>query len=87
MTGIRLMGEGVRVIPHAPPTSFADGWRERASCLDLTWMATSTRTGEARKVCAACPVLDECRAWVTDPDTGPVAGVVAGMTMEERGWV
>lgn len=85
---VRLTGEGVRVTPHAPAFDHDDtDWRLRASCLGMTWMAHSGRVDEARDVCNGCPVLTDCRTWITEPGADPVPGVVAGMTLEQRGWV
>lgn len=43
---------------------------------------------EAKRWCRACPVLDQCRAWVMEFEHGEPAGnrfgVWAGMTPRER---
>ena len=76
----------MRVTPAAPTTP-VDSWREQAACLDLNWMTDRGRTREAREVCKSCPVITDCLAWVLDPDTPPVLGVVAGTTPKGRGHV
>lgn len=38
----------------------------------------------ARAVCQRCPVLADCQAWVLDPGTMDVAGVVAGLAESDR---
>lgn len=37
-----------------------------------------------RDVCRACPVIDLCATWVLDQRPEDVAGIVAGMTQQER---
>lgn len=39
----------------------------------------------ARCICAHCPVLDDCRAWVLSGDDDPAVGMVAaGMVPRQR---
>jgi len=71
-------------------------WHEKAACRDqghLDWHGppgiarTSRRvTVKAMKaVCADCPVLDACTAWVTtDRTTDQLPGVLAGLTATQR---
>jgi WhiB family redox-sensing transcriptional regulator len=75
-----------------------DSWRGRASCLgvdpDLFFpdgeasRVVRAQVARARAVCAACPVLAECREFeLTPPSSGGLRndfGVFAGMTADER---
>lgn len=36
------------------------------------------RVGEAKTLCARCPVLDQCRTWTENTPRARVAGVLAG---------
>jgi hypothetical protein len=60
------------------------GWREGAICaLDLypaeLWFSTQKRDRElAKKICRACPVLEECTTYAVLSPVGH--GVVAAMT-------
>lgn len=40
--------------------------------------------GEAKKICAACPLLEQCAKTALRKPPGTVFGVVGGMTREER---
>lgn len=73
-------------------------WVARAACrgqVDLfevpNWWAPKRgydRTPEvvaAKRICWRCPVLEQCRTWITDHYEDPCpAHVVAGMTKQER---
>ena len=37
--------------------------------------------GQAKAICAACPVLDECKAYI---DANPQPGIWGGTTERER---
>lgn len=62
-------------------------WHSRAACRgqgSATWFPTLGSTPkEARRVCATCPVLDECRAWALD-QPADLAGVWGGLTERDR---
>lgn len=58
-------------------------WHRQAACKgqgDLFFAKTRDRIGEAKAICATCPVFDECREAVTIDDRG----VWAGTTTRER---
>lgn len=60
-----------------------DEWRRFALCGDQPeLMADPTREGEALAVCAACPVVVQCREWVLGELFIP--GVVGATTEVER---
>jgi hypothetical protein len=63
-------------------------WHERAACRDKTWMSRKGYTEQARMVCAACPVLVECKIWaLTAPEAVGIPGIVAGLSPVQRGQV
>lgn len=77
----------------------ADDWRDAAACRghgevmtarDLTDFTRKSRLARqrvaaAKAICAQCPVIDQCRAWVLGEDMDPCPwGVVAGMIPQER---
>jgi len=63
-------------------------WRDRAECWGLDnamfFPLSDDRaaTGPAKKVCAVCPVQDECLSFALE--TGQPAGVWGGLTTTER---
>ena len=62
-------------------------WRDRAACLGmdtgLFFPARGENAAEAKQVCAACPVIVECREWALSQ--GPkLVGVYAGLTGRDR---
>lgn len=61
-------------------------WLERAECRDvdpeLFFPPVGGEVGEAKAVCARCPVRDECLDWaIATPVT---AGIFGGLTWQER---
>lgn len=64
--------------------SLDGNWRWYAACLGKTWMTEPGNTAAAVRVCRGCRVYDQCLQWVQD--TRPeVAGVVAGLSVRQRG--
>jgi WhiB family transcriptional regulator, redox-sensing transcriptional regulator len=66
-------------------------WRDDAACLhadpDLFFPIASTgpaldQIGEAKRICAACPVRKPCLAWALDQ--GIVSGIWGGTSEDER---
>ncbi|MFF6993156.1 WhiB family transcriptional regulator [Streptomyces sp. NPDC010273] len=66
-------------------------WRESAACRDVdpdlffpigTGGLTLVQIGEAKAVCARCPVSKRCLEWALD--VGQVEGVWGGTTESER---
>ena len=66
-------------------------WRESAACRDVdpdlffpigTGGLTLVQIGEAKAVCARCPVRERCLEWALD--VGQVEGVWGGTTESER---
>ncbi|USX50599.1 WhiB family transcriptional regulator [Lentzea sp. HUAS12] len=74
------------------PTDGPPAWRERAACAgsDPSLFDTAGRIAAAKKVCASCPVIDECRQDQLDWEaTSPrfranASGVVGGLTGADR---
>lgn len=71
-----------------PEPDTTEQWKRDAAC-DGLWhlffpQHIGDRFDEARAICAACPVYDDCRSWVLDPTTRPVHGFVAGLTDRQR---
>ncbi|GIH26022.1 hypothetical protein Aph01nite_43320 [Acrocarpospora phusangensis] len=69
-----------QLLRHAPE------WLSRGACGGQSkLMYDESRPEMARAVCYGCPVLDDCRAWVTalSPDQDP-GGVIAATTEKER---
>lgn len=73
----------------APPAE--DDWRFRAACTpndtDLFFAEgprdyVTLATADAKAICAACPVLAQCKQWALD--TRPEHGVYGGLTTRER---
>ncbi|MER7638269.1 WhiB family transcriptional regulator [Streptomyces sp. NPDC126522] len=69
----------------------AMSWRESAACRDVdpdlffpigTGGPTLVQIGEAKAVCARCPVRERCLEWALD--VGQVEGVWGGTTESER---
>lgn len=60
-------------------------WQRRAACRGQTrvmFIEPGDSTEPAFALCAACPVFDECAAWV---DANPTAhGIVAGASPRRR---
>lgn len=79
-----------RARTHAAPDRQPD-WREQAACTEHDtelffpiartqgWMQ---QTREAKRVCASCPVREECLRWALD--TGQRTGVWGGLSEKER---
>ncbi len=68
-------------------------WRHRATCRDEDpelFFATGNgvsallQNAEAKAVCRRCPVVAECLAWATSPESWQDAGVWGGMSEDER---
>lgn len=66
-------------------------WREQASCLfspEPDIFFTPQFYGEAKEICAQCPVTDECLAEGIRQDGennhGGIHGIWGGLTPEER---
>ena len=72
-------------------------WEEQAACQDSPielWFGdehdpgikksfrTQEQTAHAKAICAACPVLSECRSWALE--SGIPFGIVGGLTERER---
>jgi WhiB family redox-sensing transcriptional regulator len=62
-------------------------WHAEAACrgrgTDGWFPVQGRRPDDARAVCGACPVLEECHRWALDQ--GPeLAGVWAGLTEADR---
>lgn len=85
---------GARHWYHADTLRLADldwSWRERAACLgmdtELFFPVSDAPSGIAdvvARVCATCPVIDECRAWArTVPER---FGVWGGESATDRGY-
>ncbi len=75
------------------PTGEPPAWRERAACSDAdpSLFDTAGRIAAAKKVCATCPVLAECRQDQLDWEASSPArfranasGVVGGLTGADR---
>lgn len=74
------------------PTEGPPGWREWAACADCdpSLFDAAGRIAAAKKVCASCPVLAECRQDQLDWEaTSPrfranASGVVGGLTGADR---
>lgn len=64
-------------------------WTGRAACrgLPTSWWypQQGDPTAPALEICATCPVLAECREWVTkDPDPLGHQGIAGGLTAKRR---
>ncbi|MGW1158455.1 WhiB family transcriptional regulator [Streptomyces sp. NPDC002513] len=63
-------------------------WAERAACrgqeLDLFFTDSKTGITAAKRICAACPVREECLAEALRAEDGSRYGVYGGLTKEER---
>lgn len=70
-------------------------WRERALCRAPAhaksfrehWVAaeySESLVADCKAICAKCPVLDECREWGLSLAVQDVAGIVGGLTPQER---
>jgi WhiB family transcriptional regulator, redox-sensing transcriptional regulator len=63
-------------------------WHAEAACRGASpdvdfFPASSAEAGRAKKVCAGCPVLSECRQWsLEQPST--LEGVWGGLTRQGR---
>lgn len=67
-------------------------WRHAAACLEVdpelfhpvgcTSSDAVLQIAAAKKVCAGCQVLEECRRWALD--TREPHGIFGGLTAEER---
>lgn len=78
------VGSRAFVVPQDP----GDGWRERGACtlpgVNPEWFYPD-KTGsyrQARKVCAGCPVLEQCRAWALA--TREPHGMWGGLSEHQR---
>ena len=63
-----------------------DPWATQAACVGL-WdlLETPALEREAKRLCATCPVQDDCRKWVlTLPYRQDPGGVRGGLTENER---
>ncbi|MFI6534163.1 WhiB family transcriptional regulator [Nonomuraea sp. NPDC050547] len=64
-------------------------WDGTGACIgqpDLMYGLSEGGDDAAKKLCRACPVLDECRDWVLDlPWHCDPGGIVAGLTIQQRG--
>lgn len=79
--------------PFAEPFDPDTYWEENPQATDALLNAAEAEHNRRmqpvvtglREVCAACPMLQQCRDWVMSLEADqPVAGVVAGMTEYER---
>lgn len=80
-----------------PRSSLRGSWVDQAACkghdMELIqhtrrqeWYARQNRYLAKLRICAICPVLEQCRAWVmSEPDDPCPFHVVAGMVPVERG--
>lgn len=72
-------------------------WQERAACIGepiSTFFPVKAGTDDvepadyyiaARRICARCPVLEQCREWNDRVELGPpIHGMYAGETPKER---
>lgn len=65
-------------------------WRQRAACKDVDPALFFPEDGRhstwAKKICAACPVTDECKGFIgqIERSEGRVDGVFAGLTRRNR---
>lgn len=92
--GRRRIGPVVAAPTITTPAPTTPGWRTRAACRDSDpelffpdpGQSSAVRT--ARSICAHCPVIDACRAFIEDIETQRGAraphGIWAGTTAEER---
>ncbi|MEU9860193.1 WhiB family transcriptional regulator [Streptomyces sp. NPDC047971] len=69
-----------------------DGWRAAAACQDVdpdlffpvgVGPSALSQAEEAKEVCRACPVREECLRWAMD-EGRHVTGVWGGLTENER---
>ena len=65
-------------------------WHDDAACRDVPDLMAPAEgepedTDTARRICDACPVLADCRAWVLalSQEFDP-SGIVAGLTPQQR---
>ena len=71
---------------HAPRSNISD-WRDRAACRahdGELWFPVSSHPDayeEPRRICGACPVIDDCREWALDARVGH--GMWGGLTADE----
>ncbi len=68
-------------------TPAATGWMTQQRCAEVDsdlWFQppSSVATKAAKRICATCPVMVECRAWALADDT--LEGVAGGLTQKER---
>lgn len=76
---------------HVPEVPDPPEWMKRASCHGL-WTSFDKPSQEdkpiVKRVCASCPVLEQCRSWVLEVEAGLAvefrATFVAGMTPWDR---
>ena len=71
---------------HAPRSNISD-WRDRAACRahdGELWFPASSHPDaweEPRRICGACPVIDDCREWAIEARVGH--GMWGGLTPGE----
>jgi WhiB family redox-sensing transcriptional regulator len=77
---------GPPVKPPTPPAATLDpddDWADKAACTAVDpEMFFSSDTDEARRVCAGCPVSEDCLRWAMDNNIEH--GVWGGLTPSER---
>ena len=85
------MSEIHRHLPGRPARSGSADWRDRAACrgmdLELFFPVGNAgpallQIGQAKQVCAGCPVRMPCLQWALD--SGQEAGVWGGTSEDER---
>ena len=62
-------------------------WRYDAACVGhgrTMFPERGESAAPAKALCAACPVLDECRTWGDAHEPLPLHGLLAGETVRER---
>jgi len=64
------------------PTDFFDDAACRGIDLDVFFPVSDAKAGEAKAVCATCPVREECLEFALN--TRPADGVWGGLTAIER---
>ncbi|HEX5567406.1 MAG TPA: WhiB family transcriptional regulator [Streptomyces sp.] len=86
-------GPAMLLIPtnYAPDTHTpADTWRDFAACRETDpdlWFPESGNSNAARaakRICARCPVIADCREFIEQVETHYPFGIWGGTTAEER---
>jgi WhiB family redox-sensing transcriptional regulator len=71
-----------RIVNHHVPTDFFEDAACRDADTSVFFPASEADAGEAKAICAACPVREECLEYAIA--TRPPEGVWGGLTSTER---